>query len=122
MFAGFDDPSFVDDQNLVRLTDGAQTVCDHKAGTALHQREQRLLDLHFSSGVHTAGSLIQDQDARVGQDGACDRQKLALSLAQIAGPFGKFCLVALRKTSDKAVCIGQFRGRHDFVIGSVKRP
>jgi hypothetical protein len=60
-------------------------VGDDKAGAAFHQAQQRLLDARLGARVDAAGGLVQDQDGRVGQDGARDRQQLALALAQVAG-------------------------------------
>ncbi len=39
---------------------------------------QRLLDQILRLGVHRRGGLVQDQDARVGQDGPRQRQPLLL--------------------------------------------
>jgi hypothetical protein len=50
--------------------DGAQTVGDDEAGAPFHQRVQRSLDDLLGGGVHAARRLVQDQDARVGQQGA----------------------------------------------------
>jgi hypothetical protein len=52
-----------------------------------HQAQQGLLDARLGARVHAAGGLIQDQDGRIGQDGARDREQLALSLAEVAGAF-----------------------------------
>ena len=70
--AAFDDPAVIDDQELVGLTDRAQAVGDDKGGTAVHEAQQPLLDLLLGARVHAAGGLVEDEDARVGQDGAGD--------------------------------------------------
>ena len=61
---------------------------DDKAGAALHQAQQRFLDARLRARIHAAGGFIQDQDVRVGQDGAGDRQELVLARAEIAGALG----------------------------------
>ena len=71
--------------HLVRIADGGQAVGDDEAGAAVHQAQQRFLDSGFGARVHAGGGLVQDEDARVGQDGAGDGQQLTLALAQVAG-------------------------------------
>src|SRR5689334_9813965 len=95
------DLAVVDDHYLVRIADGAEAVGDDEAGAALAQAEQGLLDADLGAGVNAAGGLVQDQDSRVGQDGAGDGQELALSLAEIAGPLGEHGLIALRQQLDE---------------------
>ncbi len=63
------------------------------------RRSKRLLDARLGAGVDAAGRLVQDQDARVGQDRAGNRQQLALSLAQVAAPLGEHRLVTLRQAA-----------------------
>ena len=85
--AFFDDFAIVDDQHLVGIADGAQAVGNDKTGAAFHQAQQRFLDARLGAGIDTAGGFIQNQNGRVSQDGARNRQQLALSLAQVAGAF-----------------------------------
>ena len=82
----FDDLTIVDDQHLVGIADGAQPMGDHKAGPSFHQPQKGRLDPDLGAAVDAAGRLIQDQDARIGKDGPGDGQKLALALAEVAGP------------------------------------
>ncbi len=109
------DFAVVDHHHVVGIADGAQAVGNHKTGSALHQAQQRFLDARLGARVHAAGGLIQDQDGRVGQDGAGDRQQLALSLAQVAGAFCEQGLVTLRQLADKVIGIRQF-GRVDDLL------
>jgi hypothetical protein len=72
-----------------------------------HQPQQRLLDARLGARVDAAGGFVEDQDGRVGQDGPGNRQQLALSLAQVAGPFGEHGLVAMRQQADEMVGVRQ---------------
>ena len=85
MGAFFDDFAVVDDEHLVSVADGAEAVGDDEAGAALHQAQQGFLDARFGAGIDAAGGFVKDQDAGVGQDGAGNRQHLALALAEIGG-------------------------------------
>ncbi len=69
MRALFDDTAVINHQHLVRLPNCTQPVGDDEGGTSGHQAQQRLLNLHLGAGVHAAGGLVQDENARVGQDG-----------------------------------------------------
>ena len=84
MRALFDNLSVVDDDDVVRIADGAQSVRDHKRSPPLHQAQQRFLDARFGARVNTAGGFIQNQNAGIGENGARDCQKLALPLTEIA--------------------------------------
>ena len=54
----FDDLSVLHHQDAVRLPDGGQSVCHHKAGVTLHHLGKCLLDFDFSSGVDQHDRLI----------------------------------------------------------------
>ena len=106
--------------HLVGVADGAQAVGDHEAGAALHQAQQRLLDARLGAGVDAAGGLVQDQDGRVGQDGAGDGKQLALALAEVAGPLRELGLVAVRQLADEVVGVGQLGRLDHFLVGGLQ--
>jgi hypothetical protein len=56
---------------------------------SISRSSDRLLDARLGARVHAARRLVQDQDRRVGQDGAGDGQQLALPLAQVARALGE---------------------------------
>jgi hypothetical protein len=74
------------EQHLVGVADHAQTMGDDNADAAPHQPVQHRLYLPFGTRVHAAGGLVQDEQARVGQNDAGDGQQLALSLTQARAP------------------------------------
>lgn len=49
----------------VHMSDGAESVSNGKHGLALHNLDQRLLDLGFNLAVERRGRLIQHKDRRV---------------------------------------------------------
>ncbi len=67
MRAALDHFTMVDDQDLVGVADSAQPVGDDEAGAARHQTQHGCLDLFLRARVDAAGHLVQDQDARIGQ-------------------------------------------------------
>src|SRR5947209_3886491 len=74
-----DDLPVVHDQDRVGVADGREPVCDYEAGAALAQPGHGLLDQDLGTGVDAAGRLVEDQDRRVGDERARDRQQLSLT-------------------------------------------
>src|SRR5699024_8176228 len=106
------------DENHICIADGGETVGDDKAGAALHQVIHSLLDQYFGAGIHAAGSFVQNQDFRVGQNGPGNGEQLLLSLRHIAGLFVQNHIVAVRQGADKVVHLcGNSSLTHFFVGG-----
>ena len=76
--------------------DGAQAVGDDDGGAPLQQGVQRLLDQGLGEAVHVGGGFVQDEDARVGEQGAGDADQLALPDGQVGGALLHPGLVAIR--------------------------
>jgi hypothetical protein len=60
VISSFNDLPSVDDQDLIRIPDGTQTVGYDETGPSFHQLQHRLLDMHFGTGIHTARCFIQN--------------------------------------------------------------
>ena len=110
------DATVFDDDDQVGVGDRAQPVCDHKAGAALHQLREALLNESFAVGVEVAGGLIQDQQFRVGQDGACNRQSLSLTAAESHASFADECLHAFGHAVDELDRVRRFGSGTDFGV------
>ena len=106
----FDDLALIQDVDAVGSADGAQAVGDDDGGASCSSRSQALLDQGFGDGVDIGGGLVQDEDARVGQDGAGDADELALADGEVDAAFQDPGLVALRQGADKFVGVGQAGG------------
>src|SRR5215218_6134980 len=63
-------------------------------------------------GVHRAGGLVEDQDRRVLDDGAGDRQPLALATGELDPALADQRLVPLRQRGHEAVELGELRRPH----------
>ena len=68
--------------DIVSCQNGADALGNHKAGATLHQVIQRILNEHFGLNIYGAGRIVQDQDARVEQQGPCNGDPLLLPAAQ----------------------------------------
>src|SRR5208283_5004877 len=83
MAAALDDAAVVDDADLVGLCDRRQAVGDDDRRSALTQGMQRLLDRLLGFGVERRGRLVKKDDRRVLEEGAGDRDALALPARQL---------------------------------------
>src|SRR4051812_34874190 len=83
MAAAFSDAPVVQNDDLVGVDDGGQAMGDHQGGTAVGDGGECGLDVLFGAAVQRAGSLIQDQDAGVLQDGAGNGDALLFAAGQL---------------------------------------
>ena len=79
MSAAFDDAAGFDDQNLIGAADGGEAMRDDERGAAAHQVREAFLDHGFGFGIEAGGGFVENQDARIGEDGAGDGDALALA-------------------------------------------
>ena len=62
-----------------------------------------ILDQALRVTVHVGGGLVQDEDARVGNESSCECNQLSLPHAQVAAPLVEDGVVALRHAYDELV-------------------
>src|SRR5690242_8543959 len=65
-----DDPSAVENDDQIRIANRGEAMRDHERRSPFAERLQRLLDAPLRFGVERAGRFVQDQNARVSQNGA----------------------------------------------------
>ena len=80
-------------------------------------RGQALLDQPLALGVEIAGGLVEDEDARIGQDGPGDGQALALAAAEPHASLADQGLVAVGQTLDELGGVGGLGGLGDPRLG-----
>ena len=80
---GLDDPALVEHDQPVHLGQRRQAVGDGDHRLALHQREQVFLDRRLDLRIERRGRLVQDQDRRVLEEDAGDRDALALAAGEL---------------------------------------
>ena len=109
--ADLDDPAALQDDQAVGLAQGAQAVGDGDRRAALDQVVERLLDLPLGLGVDRRGRLVEDQDARVDQQRAGDRDPLPLAARERLAALADQRVVAVRQPEDELVRVrGARRG------------
>src|SRR5208283_564862 len=77
--AEFHDASLVQHRNAVGLAHGGDAVRNKDGSAALHHLSQMIQDFVFGVGVDAGERVIQNKDARVANEGACDGGALLLS-------------------------------------------
>ena len=85
------------DDDQVRPADLRQAVGDDEGGASPRGGGDGALDLVFGGAVDGAGRIVQDQDARIGQEGARQRQALALPAGERDAALADDGVVALRR-------------------------
>ena len=76
-------------------------------------------DLVLLRGVDRGGGVVEDQDTRVGEDRAGDRQPLALATRQREAVLAEQRVVAVGQLADEVVGAGESRRVHDPLVVDV---
>ena len=76
------------------------------------------LDRRLGGRVDRGGGVVEDQDARVGEQGAGDRHPLALAAGEGEAALADAGLVAVGQFADEAVGLGAPRRRFDLLAAS----
>src|SRR3954453_1706656 len=66
--AALDDLAVLEHENLVRAANRGETMGDYERGAPFSQRAQAVLDERFALAVETGGGLVENEDARIGED------------------------------------------------------
>src|SRR6266853_1058304 len=82
MGAAFNDAAAVEDQNQIGVLNGGKALRDDERRSPFAEAAHGLPDEPLGLRVHAGGGVVEDENARVHQEGAGDRQALALAAAQ----------------------------------------
>jgi hypothetical protein len=107
--AALDDAAAVHDQDLVGAADGGQAVRDDEGGAALPQPAEAVADERLALAVQARCRLVEDQDARVRDDGAGDGDALPLAAGQLDAALADDGVVAVLEAVDELVRVGDAR-------------
>ena len=91
----FDNASFVQHKNDIRVGDSGKAMSNNKGGSSPEEFMYRLLNQLFAFRIKTAGSFIQDQDMWIRQDGSSDRKPLSLSAGEFDASFSNDRIVTI---------------------------
>ena len=90
---------------------------DDERGAAFHQVGETFLDGGLGFRIQAAGSLVQDQDARIGKNGTGDGDALALSAGELDAAFADDGVVLLLELFGKLIDAGDAAGGEDLLFG-----
>ena len=122
MIAHLDDRALVEHEDALGTDHARQAVREDQRGAALHQPVERRLDDRLVLRVHCGQRLVQDQDRRVSQQGAGDRDPLALPARELDAALADDRGVAVRQPRDELVRIRGACGGLDLFRGCVGFP
>src|SRR6266699_3149072 len=86
-----------------------ETVGNQQGRAPLQEAADRLLDLVFGGAVNRAGRVVQDEDARIGQQGARNGDALPLSAGKGHTALANQRVVTILEAQDEVVRLGIFR-------------
>src|SRR6185369_13292020 len=112
-----DDAAIFDHQNLLGASNGGEAMRDDERGAAFHEVGEAFLDGGLRFGIQAAGSLVEDQDARVGKNGTGDGDALALSAGELDAAFADDGVVFLLELFGKLIDAGDAAGGEDLLVG-----
>ena len=114
-----DDAAPLHHHDAVARQHGREPVRDHQRGAVAHQFFQRGLHQRLALRVERRGGLVEQQERRVAQDRARDRDALALAAGQRHAALAELRLEAARQPVDEFAGVRQVGGALDLGIAGV---
>src|SRR5208337_2135802 len=114
--AALQDAAILHDQDLLGAANGGKTVRDNECGAAAHQVAQTLLDERLRFGVEAGGGFVENQDARIGKNGAGDGDALLLAAGQLHAAFADDGVVLLLERFREFIHAGDAAGGEDLFL------
>src|SRR3954466_12290755 len=88
-------------QDLIRAAYGREAVCKDEGCSAFAQLAKAILNQRFTFAVETRCSLVENQNSRIGQNGAGNSDSLSLPAGQLHTSLADDRLVALFEAVDE---------------------
>ncbi len=95
---------------------------DDERGAALHHLAQGRADLLLHAGVNARGRVVEDEDARLHEDGPGNRDALALPAGKREPLLANDGVVAFGQPGDEIVGVSEASGALDLLVGRVHPP
>src|SRR5882672_945377 len=113
MRALFDDLALVQHDDAIRGLHRREAMRDHEHCATFTNQPHVVLDHALGFIIERAGRLVEDQDARIREQGSRDRDALALAARKIRAVLFDDGLVPERQLEDKFVRAGELRRFND---------
>src|SRR6185437_17018610 len=112
------DAPFLEHQDLVGARDGGQPVRDHERGAPAAEAAQAIANERFALAVEARRRFVENQDARVGQNRARDRDALALAAREADPALAYHGIEPVGEPADEFIAVRCLRGGGDLIRGS----
>src|SRR6267378_8562252 len=113
--AALHDPAFGQHDDEVRMLYRGEPMRDHEYGAMRHQPLDGLLHQPLRFGVERARRFVENQNRRIAQERARDRDALALAAAEPGAALTEQRAVAFRQAHDEFVRVRRARG-HAYLL------
>ena len=110
MRAALDDAAAFEHEDHVRIDDRRQAVSDGQRRTIARDLLQLCLDRLLRFRVEGRRRFVEDEDRRLLENGARDRDALLFAARQLEAPLADLRLIAERKSRDEIVNLRELRG------------
>ena len=104
-----DDTTAFEHDDAIGVQNGGQSMCNHDVGASAHEALQRILDQELAFAVERAGGFVEDQNARIAEERARDRDALALAAGKFRTPLTEQGVVTFGQVADELVCVSRLR-------------
>ena len=115
--AALHDAALFHDQDLIGAPNGGKTVRDHERGAPLHQVCKPFLNGRFRFRIQAGSGFVQNQNARIGQNGARNRDALPLPARELHAPLAHDGVVFHLEVFGELVHARDAAGGHDLLFG-----
>src|SRR5688572_23833860 len=116
----FDDATFLHHQDLVRALDGGETVRYDERRPAAPERAEAVTDEGLALAVQARRRLVENEDPRIGEDRASDRDPLALPPGQLHTSLADDRVVLRLELVDELVAVCDSTHCAHFVVGCIR--
>src|SRR6516165_1225167 len=106
-------PSTIDSDDAVGPAHGGETMRNNKDRAALGDLPHVILDDPLTLVIERAGGLVEDHDARIGDESTGDGDALALTARKAAAALADDSVIALGQFQDKIMRAGKRRRGDD---------
>src|SRR5215467_575529 len=118
----FNDRSILDDEDAISIDDGMQAVRDHDRRSPLTEVLDRALNLPLGFGIERSRRLVEQDDRRVLEQGACNGDALALAAGELQAVLADWGVVPAGERRDEVVRISGLGGDDDLGLARAQTP
>ena len=98
--------SLIQNNDLIRVQDGADSLCNDNGGSVFGLFFQSLAELAVCLEVQCGKAVVKDQDLRLFGNGSCNGKTLLLTSGYVGSALGDQCMIAFRLRFNKVIGLG----------------